>query len=556
MTTNTAVPDAKTGGVLLALGAAMFVYVIDTTIMSVSISDLVVDLDTELSQIQLAITVYTLTMAAFMVTGGKLGKMWGAKRAFQVGLVVYGVGTVTTALSANVAMLLIGWSILEGLGSALIVPAVNTLVRANFDGSKRAAAYGTLGGVAAAGAAVGPIVGGWVTTTYTWRLAFWVEAAIVVAVLVFSVRIRDSAKDSSASLDYLGVLLSVAGLGLFVYGILQTSTLGWGSGTVWVLIVVGAVLVAIFARRAVNQELDGGDPLMRPSILKRPAMSPGLAVMMSQTFVQNGVLFLIPVYAQLVLGEDALGTGLTVLPLSIGVMAFSVGTAKLGHRIYPRTIIQAGMVLLFVGGVLIALAIPNADSKWDLALALFVMGASIGVIAAQLPNLMLSLVEPNETSEASALQGTAQNLGMSLGTAVAGSVIIVALGAAFATGIDDSEVLTAETRADVEEILEQNAETMGTEFEDLVADQGPEVGDEILRISKEASDGAFQLTVLILGLVSLIGYVWAFKLPKIKLAGDPVDEAIRGTGMIPKFQLEPAGDDGEVAGTGGGRDPA
>lgn len=539
---STTTPDVKTGGVLLALGAAMFVYVIDTTIMSVSISDLVVDLDTELSQIQLAITVYTLTMAAFMVTGGKLGKIWGAKRAFQIGLIVYGIGTVTTALSSSVAMLLIGWSILEGLGSALIVPAVNTLVRANFDGPKRAAAYGTLGGVAAAGAALGPIVGGWITTTFTWRLAFWIEAAIVLAVLAFSVKIRDSrtAGSSKPRLDYVGVVLSVAGLGLFVYGILQTSTLGWTSGTVWALIVIGVVLVAVFTARAVRQELDGGDPLIRPSIMKRPAMSSGLAVMLAQTFVQNGVLFLVPVFAQLVLGEDALGTGLTVLPLSVGVMVFSVGTAKLGHRIYPRLIIQIGMVMLFVGGVLFAIAIPDADSKWDLALSMFIMGASIGVIAAQLPNLMLSLVEENETSEAAALQGTAQNLGMSLGTAVAGSVVILALGAAFSSGVADSEVLTDATRTEVEQILERNTETIGTEFEDLVADQGQEAGDEINRIAKEASDGAFQLTVLIMGLVSLLGYVWAFRLPKIKLEGDPVDEAVRGTAMIPKFQLEPS----------------
>ena len=182
-------------GVLVALALAMFVYVIDTTIMSVSISDLVVDLDTELGNIQMAITVYTLTMAAFMITGGKLGDIWGARKAFRIGLVVYGIGTVTTALSPNIVTLLIGWSILEGLGSALIVPATNTLVRANFEGDKRAAAYGTLGGVAAAGAAFGPIIGGWITTTYTWRLAFWIEAVIVVGVLLASGRIKEAPQE-------------------------------------------------------------------------------------------------------------------------------------------------------------------------------------------------------------------------------------------------------------------------------------------------------------------------------------------------------------------------
>ena len=146
--------------VLAVLSAAMFVYVIDTTLMNVSISALVEDLNTTVGEVQTAITLYTLTMASFMLTGGKLGDIWGSKRAFRIGLIIYAIGTTITAFSQNIGMLIIGWSILEGLGSALIVPAINTLVRANYKGSKRASAYGTLFGVAAAGAAFGPLIGG------------------------------------------------------------------------------------------------------------------------------------------------------------------------------------------------------------------------------------------------------------------------------------------------------------------------------------------------------------------------------------------------------------
>ena len=189
----------------------MFVVVIDTTIMSVSISDLVVDLNTNVASINAAITLYTLTMAAFVLTGAKLGDIWGPRKAFRIGLIIYGFGTVTTAIAPNIFWLLVGWSVLEGLGAALFVPALNTLIHGNFSGTKRARAFGIIGGVAASGAAVGPIVGGWVTTAYTWRLAFAIEAGIVVLVLLASVMILEVRREGAAPhLDIVGVLLSVA----------------------------------------------------------------------------------------------------------------------------------------------------------------------------------------------------------------------------------------------------------------------------------------------------------------------------------------------------------
>lgn len=528
-------------GVLVALGLAMFVYVIDTTIMGVSISDLVVDLNTEVSLVQMAITVYTLTMAAFTVTGGKLGDIWGARKAFQVGLLIYLVGTITTAAAPNIAVLLIGWSVLEGLGSALMVPAINTLVRSNFPVSRRAAAYGTLGGVAAAGAAFGPIIGGWITTNYTWRIAFIVEAIIVVAVLVASRKIKDSARHSEreVKLDVLGVVLSVAGLGLLVFGILQTSTLGIGSPVVWIMIVVGLIVLGVFSVRALKMEERGEDALVRLSIMKHRVMSAGIPVTVAQTFAQNGVLFLVPLYAQMVLGLNALDTGITILPLSISVMLFSVGTANLGHKIAPRSLVQMGLVALFIGGILFAIAIPDSEAGTDFAISMFVIGAGVGLVAAQLPNMMLGGVRPDETSEASGLMGTAQNLGMSLGTAIAGTVVILTLSPAFVSQVEDSEVLAAADQDAIVEILEQNAETVGTEFETLLADEPQEVVDEVLRVAKDAGDDAFRLSALVLGLISLIGFVWAFRLPGDKLKGKTVDEAVRATSTIPKVQLEP-----------------
>lgn len=544
MNSSSAVADSsvKTTGVLIALSLAMFVYVIDTTIMGVSISDLVVDLNTDIGNVQMAITIYTLTMAAFMVTGGKLGAIWGARKAFQIGLVIYGIGTVITAISPNIVTLLIGWSVLEGLGSALLVPAISTLVRSNFPASRRAAAFGTLGGVAAAGAAVGPIVGGWVTTNYTWRIAFIAEAVIVVGVLIASRKIKEGELPAvKPTLDVKGIILSVLGLAMLVFGILQTSALGWGSPVVWFLVFGGIVLLGVFSALALKLEKEGGEPLVRLSIAKKPSMFAGLPVTVAQTFAQNGVMFLMPLYCQLVLGLNALDTGLALLPLSVGVMGFSIGTSKLGHRFYPRTIVQVGLLVLFAGGVLFALAIPGSTGGGDFALAMFAMGAGIGTIAAQLPNLMLAGVSGDETSEAAGLKGTAENLGMSLGTAVAGSVVLLILGLSFSSNVDDSTVLADADKAGIERLLEDNADTVGTGFEELVADRPPEIATEITRIAAESADQSFQFAVLILGLIALIGYLGAFKLPKVKLEGDAVDEAVRATNVIARMQLEPTG---------------
>lgn len=537
---GTTATSMKSGApVLVALGLAMFVYVIDTTIMGVSISALVVDLDTDVPRINMAITVYTLTMAAFMLTGAKLGDIWGARKAFRIGLIIYGVGTTITAIAPNIIWLLIGWSVLEGLGSALIVPAVNTLVRGNFSGAQRATAYGLLGGVAASGAALGPIIGGWITTAYTWRLAFAIEAGIVLLVLVASVLIRDAQRQGTLPrLDLTGVVLSVVGLGLVVLSIVQTQAWGWGDPRVWAMLAVGLAILVVFCWRSARRERAGRDTIIRLSILRRRSMAAGLPVSIAQTFVQSGALFVVPVFAQLVLGLNALQTGLAILPLSIAVMLFSVTTARLGHRIAPRVIIRFGLLLLVAGGVLFALALKDASGAGDIALSMFCMGAAIGIIAAQLPNLMLGGVAPDETSEAAGLSGTAQNLGMSLGTAVAGSVVAVTIGVSFAAQVADSQALPAESRDRIADILLLDAERAGTELEALIRAETAAVQAEIFRISQQASREAYRLTVIVMGLIGLLGYLFAFWLPREKLSGAVVEEAVRSTQMIPKLQLE------------------
>ena len=531
--------------VLAVLSAAMFVYVIDTTLMNVSISALVEDLNTTVGEVQTAITLYTLTMASFMLTGGKLGDIWGSKRAFRIGLIIYAIGTTITAFSQNIGMLIIGWSILEGLGSALIVPAINTLVRANYKGAKRASAYGTLFGVAAAGAAFGPLIGGWITTNYTWRLAFAIEALIVLGVLASSGLLKDAPPViPKPKLDGVGVVLSVLGLGLFVLGVLQTAGRGWNDPLVLSLIGLGLLFIAAFIWWIRRQEAADQPVLVHPSIFRHRAISAGLPVLSTQTFAQAGLLFLIPVFTQSVLGFDAFQTGVTLLPLSIGVLVTSVTTPGLGRRIYPKYIIQAGLVLLFVGGLILAISLETATEAIDMALGLLVGGIAIGLIAGQLPNLILSGVESKEASEASGLQGTAQNLGMALGTAVIGTVILSVAFSSFGTRVEDSALIPQGSKAVVEEGLTGGLSAADRErFEEELADASPEVQDEVASIYDAATLDGFQGAIIVGGIVALFGALVAIRLPKQKLEakGEGIEEIVRETVRNPtiaKMQFE------------------
>jgi MFS family permease len=495
--------------VLAVLSAAMFVYVIDTTLMNVSISALVEDLDTTVGEVQAAITLYTLTMASFMLTGGKLGDIWGSKRAFRIGLIIYAAGTTITAFAPTIGFVMFGWSILEGLGSALIVPAINTLVRANFKGSKRASAYGILFGVAAAGAAFGPLIGGWVTTYLSWRVAFGFEALIVVGVLLASGLIRDAEPViPTPKLDFVGVGLSVAGMGMFVFGILQTTTRGWSDPVVLSLIGLGLGLIGVFVWWVSRMEAAGRPALLHPSIFRHRGTAVGLPILSTQTFAQAGLLFLIPVFTQSVLGFNALETGLTLLPLSIGVLLTSTLTPSLGQRIYPKYIIQAGLVLLFVGGVL---------------------------IAGQLSNLILSAVDSDEASEASGLQGTALNLGMALGTAVIGTVILSVALSSMGNRIDESTALPDEFKSDIQIALEDGVNSADAEsVDERIAAAPADVQNEIATIYHDGVLDGFQAAILVGGVVALLGALLAFKLPKQKLPTDTsVEEIVRQTVRSP-----------------------
>ncbi len=443
---------------VILLGVAQFVMVLDATVMNVSMSTLVKDLDTSISGIQAAITVYTLTMASFMLIGAKLGDKWGLKRAFVVGSLVYGLGSFLTSIAQSLGLLMVGWSVIEGLGAVLVVPAIAALVAANYEGADRVKGFAVIGAASGVAAAAGPLIGGFMTTYLSWRYVFAGETVIMLAILAVSKRITDprGAKEGSR-IDLGSAVLSVTGMMILVLGILQSKTWGWVeaksgptigdtviaplgiSMTAW-MILGGTILLWWFGRRQVDIGAAGGEPLVRVEMLRIKALRSGLAVLLSQYLVIASVFFLIPVYLQTVQGLDALETGLRILPLSVSVILFSALGSRMVARFSPRQIVRLGQLLLIAGIVAFIASIDPTLTGAAFSISMFVLGCGLGLLASQLGQVNMSAAPADASSEVGGLQGTFQNLGSSFGTALIGSVLIISLSQGAVDWVSASEL--------------------------------------------------------------------------------------------------------------------
>jgi EmrB/QacA subfamily drug resistance transporter len=448
-------------GILATLGAAQFLMVLDQAVMNVAISQLVEDFDTTVTTIQAVIALYALVMASLMMIGGKLGDLLGRRRAFSIGLVIYGCGSALTAASWNVPSLMLGWSILEGIGAALVLPALFALVAGNYSGSKRAVAYGVLGGVAGAGIAVGPILGGWATTELSWRVVFIGEVVVALGILAGTRLIREPETEEVSGLDWIGGVLSAGGLALVVLGVLQASNWGWltprnsplepfGFSLTPFVVAAGALVLASFVAWERRRERLGAEPLVHLSLLRIPQLRSGVSMFVAQNLILMGVFFTIPLFLQVVQGLDALETGVRMLPASVGLFVTAIAGSALSKRFAPKPLVRAGLFVVLVAIVLLLSTIEPELDNAPFLVAMGVLGVGMGLIVSQLGNVVQSAVGDGERSEAGGLQSTAQQLGSSLGTALLGAIVITGLIASFSSNVASDQRLSADVSKQLE----------------------------------------------------------------------------------------------------------
>jgi EmrB/QacA subfamily drug resistance transporter len=521
--------DADKGlGLPIAIFAsAQFVMVLDSSVMNVSISQIVKDLDTTIQGVQLAITAYTLVMAALMLAGAKLGDILGRSRTFALGLAIYGLGSLTTALSPNLTVLLIGWSLIEGLGAALVVPAIVSLIAATYSGRQRATAFGIVGGVAGAAIAAGPLIGGWFTTELSWRYVFAGETLIVMAILLLRRRLQAApAVEHPPKLDVVGVALSSLGLGFAVFGILKSSEWGlieprgaltiggeeitpFGFSAVPFLILAGLGFIAAFVMWEERRERKGLDTLLDRSLLKIKQLRAGLSTLAMQQLILLGTFFVLPVYLQVVLGLDAFESGKRLFPMSVSMFIAAMLGPRLAAGFAPKRVAQVGLLALVAASVFLLGTIDVELRETGFALALTLFGIGAGLLLSQLGNVIMSSVEAAKINEAGGLQGTAQNLGASLGTALIGAVLIAALTNGFVSKVEDNPAVTPPVRERVTQIAQKGIPVVPVDdIEQAALDEGVP-SNEAKAIADDYGDAQLQglkralLAVAIFALLSL-----------------------------------------------------
>ena len=531
---------------LIALGTAQFVMVLDQSVMNVSISQLVHDFDTTVTTIQAVITLYCLVMAMLMLTGGKIGDIIGRRRAFTVGLIIYACGSALTAVAPSVAVLALGWSILEGIGAALVLPALAALIAGNFEGSARKVAYAVIGGVAGAGIAIGPILGGWATTELSWRVVFVGEVVLVLFILAMTHLIGDAKTgETPPKLDIVGSVLVATGLGAVVLGTLQSSTWGWirpkdspievfGFSLTIFVITAGGVLLWAFVTWQHRRERHGKDPLVHMGLLGIVPLRSGLIGLFSQNLILMGVFFVIPLYLQLVIGLDALETGIKMLPVSITMFIASAVGSRLSGRFPVRGIVRAGLMTTVVAIVALLATVKPDLGDAGFAVSMAVLGVGMGLIVSQLGNVVQSSVDASGRGEAGGLQYTGQQLGSSLGVALIGAIVLAGLTGAFVNQVESDTRIADEVSAQVSVAAQPGIDFVDSsqiEAAAAQADIDERTGAAIVDDYETAQLQALKAGLLAAALLALVSLAFTGGLPHESPArdGDPADHEPAGS---------------------------
>jgi MFS family permease len=506
----------ETGGtprLALLLAAAMFVFVIDTSLMNVSISAVVRDLDTTVSGVQAAVAIEALVSAAFILIGSKVGDLFGRKRAYVVGLVLYAAGALAMVVGQGLAAIIVFWAVIGGLGASLYLPAMQSLIHGNFEGKAQARVYALVGASAAIAAAIGPLLGGFLTTLLSWRVGFMLEVAIIAVVLAGSGRIREVPYTGDRAVDGVGAVLSVIGMGGVVLGVLVWQE---GGESVAALLALGLAALGALVYWLISRKRQGKPTLLDPSLFASKLFSFGIAQGILQQIALGGMLIALPIYLQLVLGYNALEAGLSLAPLSLTMFGVALLAGKRAGRRRPAAIIRAGFLLLAVSMVILIPLVPSADSGWYLALPLVLAGAGLGMLVSQLNNYTLAPISEERVGEAAGVNSATGSFGLSFGLAFAGAIMLATLSIAFTDKSDASSVLPPADKQQVADVLEDDAQVMSdAQLEELLAGQPEEVQDEILSINTDARHLALQVALLLTLISALIGLFNAFRMMRL-----------------------------------------
>jgi EmrB/QacA subfamily drug resistance transporter len=538
-----AAAGAAGGGIiLLTLASGQFLMTLDSSVMNVSIATVAKDVGTTVSGIQGAITAYTLVMACLMITGAKIGALIGRKRAFAIGCVIYGCGSLTTALAPNLPVLLLGWSFLEGVGAALILPAIVALVASNFPAERRPAAYGLVAAAGAVAVAVGPLIGGFATTYFSWRWVFAGEVVLVLVILLLARRIADSPATEKPKLDLVGAGLSALGLGLFVFGILKSGEWGWiqprSGGPTWAglspviwLLLGGLFVLWVFFRWEDRVFAHGGEPLVRRELFRNRQLTGGLTMFLFQYLVQAGIFFVVPLYLSVALGLSAIDTGVRILPLSITLLVAAIGVPRVFPRTSPRLIVRSGLLALFAGTVVLLGALDVNSGPEVVLVPLLLIGLGIGALASQLGAVTVSAVPDDQSSEVGGVQNTMTNLGASIGTALAGAILISTLTATFVTNIQKSDAIPASVKSQAQVQLSGGVPFISDADLNKALDQAnvpPAQSDAALSAYQDARIAGLESALAVLALAVVIALFLAQKIPTeqpgARTATDPASQ--------------------------------
>jgi MFS family permease len=411
---------------LIPLALAQFICSFAGSNMNVMINDISTDLDTTVQGVQLAITVFLLVMAALMIPGGKLTDRWGRKRCFTLGLGIYGIGALLSAFSPGLGILILGNSILEGVGTALLIPPVYILTTMLFsDLTSRARAFGVITGMGGIGAAAGPLIGGVITTGISWRAAFVFQALIIVIIMLLSRSIADPVPpDPTRPFDVVGTILSAAGLACLVMGILQADN---NLALMAILLAAGVLFLAWFFLHVRARERAGREPLLSTALFRNRTSNLALVTQNIQWLLLMGTAFVVSAFLQVVRGYNAIQTGVIFTAATAGILISSLAAERLAKRHSQRDLIIAGFVVTLCGIGVLLVIVRFSSNAWAFAPGLLLIGLGLGTMLTPSVNVVQSAFPEEQQGEISGLSRSVSNLGSSLGTAIAGTILVAGL---------------------------------------------------------------------------------------------------------------------------------